>query len=131
MKILLADDNPEVRSALRLRLEQEATMTGITVLEASNTESLIEHLIGDCPIIILLDWELSGRNGVDHLMMLRSHCPEMRVIALSSKYEARQEALAAGVDAFISKAEPPERILFTLSQLIPQNEDWRFDPESK
>jgi DNA-binding NarL/FixJ family response regulator len=87
--------------------------------------------MSDCPIIVLLDWELSGQNGVDHLMMLRSHCPGMRVIALSSKYEARQEALAAGVDAFISKAEPPERILATLSMLIPQKEDSRFDPEQE
>jgi CheY-like chemotaxis protein len=43
----------------------------------------------------------------------------MKIIALSSKYEARQEALAVGVDAFVSKTEPAELVLTTLYSLLP------------
>ena len=129
MKILIADDNSKVRSALRLRLEQESTLAGVRVLEVSDTESLIKQLIEDCPMIVLLDWELPGQNGAEYLMMLRSYCPGMRVIAMSSKFEARQEAFDAGVDAFVSKAEPPEKILTTLSCLLPQVEDQNLHPD--
>ena len=116
MKILLADDNPEVRSALRLLLEQEPILA--MVMEVADTQGLLAHLSENCPMVVLLDWELPGLQSNDFLMMVRTRCPEMKVIALSSKFEARQEALAASVDAFISKAEPPEQILSTLCSFI-------------
>jgi DNA-binding NarL/FixJ family response regulator len=117
MKILLADDNPEVRSALRLLLEQEPVLALVT--EVADTQALLRHFKENCPMVVLLDWELPGLHNSDFLMIVRSHCPETKVIALSSKFEARQNALSGGVDAFISKAEPPEQILFTLYALIP------------
>ena len=117
MKILLADDNPEVRSALRLLLEQEPVLA--MVMEVADAPGLLTHLRENCPMVVLLDWELPGLHSSDVLTMVRSRCPEMKVIALSSKFEARQEALTARVDAFISKAEPPEHILSTLCSLIP------------
>jgi DNA-binding NarL/FixJ family response regulator len=33
------------------------------------------------------------------------------VVALSGRPESRRTALAAGVNAFVSKGEPPERLL--------------------
>jgi DNA-binding NarL/FixJ family response regulator len=116
MKLLIADDNPEVRSALRLLLEQEPLQA--LVEEASDTQSVLAHLSDSCPMAILLDWELPGlhKNGVLH--DLRTYCQNVKIIALSSKYEARREALAIGVDAFVSKTEPPEQILTTLCSLI-------------
>lgn len=121
MKILLADDNPEVRSALRLLLEQEPILA--MVMEVADTQGLLAHLSENCPMIVLLDWELPGLHNSDFLKRVRSRCPGIIVIALSSKFEARQEALAARVDAFISKAEPPEQILSTLRSFIPQQEN--------
>lgn len=115
MKLLIADDNPKVRSALRLLLEQEPLQA--LVAEASDTQSVFAHLREDCPTAILLDWELPGlhKNGV--LLELRAYCQNMKIIALSSRYEARREALTIGVDAFVSKTEPPEQILSTLNSL--------------
>jgi DNA-binding NarL/FixJ family response regulator len=117
MKILLADDNPEVRSALRLLLEQEPILA--MVMEVTDTQGLLALLRENCPMIVLLDWELPGLHSSDFLGLVRSRCPEMKVIALSSKFEARQEALAAGVDAFVSKAEPAEKILSTIWSFLP------------
>ena len=117
MYILLADDNPEVRSALRLLLEHEPVFAQI--VEISDSQSLLMHLKKDCPVVVLLDWELPGPNRSDLLNELRSYCPDMKIIALSSKYEARQEAQEAGVDAFVSKAEPSELVLTTLYALVP------------
>jgi DNA-binding NarL/FixJ family response regulator len=121
MRILLADDNPEVRSALRLLLEQESLQ--IFIMEVSDAHGLQETLIANCPRIVLLDWELPGMHASDILAKLQSRCPKIKVIALSSKFEARQAALAAGVDAFVSKAEPPEMILSALRLLISDPQD--------
>ena len=116
MKILLADDNPEVRSALRLLLEHDPIP--VTVMEISDTQGLFASLREDCPMAVLLDWELPEFHGKDALDVIQSYCPGMKVIAMSSRYEARHEALKAGVDAFISKAEPAEQILTTLYALL-------------
>jgi DNA-binding NarL/FixJ family response regulator len=116
MEILLADDNPEVRSALRLLLEQDALPFNVT--EISDKEGLFESLWENCPVAVLLDWELPGFQGENSLEIVNSCCPNIKVIAMSSRYEARHEALKAGADAFISKAEPPEKILATLYALL-------------
>ena len=117
MKILLADDNPEVRSALRLLLEQEPISA--IVKDVADLQGLLTHLGENCPTVVLLDWELPGLHTNGCLSLVRLRCPDMKVIALSSKYEARQEALAAGMDAFVSKTEPPDKIMSALCAFIP------------
>lgn len=116
MEILLADDNPEVRSALRLLLELDPLPFCVT--EISDTQGLFASLRESCPVAVLLDWELPGFQGKDALDSVYPFCPGIKVIAMSSRYEARHEALKAGADAFISKADPPEQILATLYTLL-------------
>jgi len=121
MEILLADDSLEVRSALRLLLEQEYKSAIVT--EISDRRSLIAHLNKSCPDVVLLDWELPGFKREDIQDLLQACCPQMKVIAMSSKYEAHKEARTAGVNAFVSKAEPPEKILSTLNSLFTFSEE--------
>ena len=113
MQILLADDQAKVRSALRLLLEQEPDLDVLG--EAVDTQGLLDWVRAVHPDVVLLDWELLGlsHNGV--LSELRAICPHLLVVALSGKPEARQEAQDAGVDAFVSKGDPPERLLATLN----------------
>jgi DNA-binding NarL/FixJ family response regulator len=42
---------------------------------------------------------------------LREAFTNLLVTVLSAQSEARRAALAAGPDAFVSKADPPERLL--------------------
>ena len=48
------------------------------------------------------------------LSALRKRCPDLPVIALSGQPEVRRAALAAGADAFVGKADPPERLLVAI-----------------
>jgi DNA-binding NarL/FixJ family response regulator len=109
MRVLLADDRARVRSALRVLLEQ---LVGIEVVgEAAEVKGLLTQVKMTSPNLVLLDWELPGlrRNGA--LSTLRQLGPDLCVIALSGRPESRHAALAAGVDAFVSKGDPPERLL--------------------
>ena len=109
MRVLVADDQPKVRSALRLLLEQESGMS--VVGEAVKAEDLLAQVEATQPDLVLLDWELPGLQGNDRLSILRTLRPQLKVIALSGKPEARRAAQAAGADAFVSKGDPPERLL--------------------
>jgi DNA-binding NarL/FixJ family response regulator len=115
--ILLADDEPTLCSALRLRLEQEPglTVVGETV-EASSAQWQAAHLQPD---LLLLDWELPGATGAALLNSLHTAVPAMEIIALSSRPEARPAALAAGADAFVSKGDPPDCLLAAIRGLFP------------
>jgi DNA-binding NarL/FixJ family response regulator len=109
MRVLLADDRKKVRSALRLLLEHKRGLR--TVGEAEDAEGLFAQAASIHPNLVLLDWELPGLLANGSLSALRQVCPDSCVIALSGRPEARRAALAAGVDAFVSKVEPPESLL--------------------
>ena len=109
MRILLADDQPKVRLGLRLLLEQEPDM--MVVGEAADSGSLLAQVEKTQPDLILLDWGLQEAAGAEGLSALRQACPHVAVIVLSAQPRAEEAALAAGADAFVSKADPPEQVL--------------------
>lgn len=114
-RILLADDQPVLCSALRLLLEQEP---GLDIVgEASDAHSLLLSIISIQPDLVLLDWELPGIAAATLLYLLHTQLPQLQVIALSSRPEAHQAALDAGVAAFVSKGDPPERLLHTIEEV--------------
>ena len=109
MRILLADSQPRVRFALRSLLEEGSEH--IIVSEATDCQELLAYAEATCPNLALIDWDLPGMAGADLLAALYKICPALHVIALSSRPEVEQEALAAGVQFFVSKAGPPEPLL--------------------
>jgi DNA-binding NarL/FixJ family response regulator len=110
MRILLADSLPRVRFALRTLLEEQPGL--LIVGEAAQCRSLLAQVEVTCPDLLLLSWELPGRPGKRLVRWVRGGgCPDLLVIVLSGRQAARQKALAAGADAFVSKIAPPERLL--------------------
>lgn len=113
MRVLLADDEQSVRSAFRLLLEQEP---GVRVVgEVSDASSLIAALEATGPDVVILDWDLPGFEPTG--CPLRDGHPPYKVIATSGRLGMRMCAMAWGADAFISKTDPPERVLATLRAL--------------
>ena len=115
LKILLADDQPKVRSALRLLLEQETQWQ--VVGEVGDATTLLAAIQATLPDIILLDWELPGINGKKSVSRLKDCCGDVKIVALSSQVDAREHACQANVDAFVSKSDLPEKVLAKLHAL--------------
>ena len=108
-RILIADGRPKVRFALRTLLRRQP---GLDIVgEAQDAEDLLAQIEGNCPDIVLLDWRLEGLETADLLAVLRWRCPGVYVIVLSGRPEARRRALDAGADVFVSKVDPPDRLL--------------------
>jgi DNA-binding NarL/FixJ family response regulator len=119
MRVLLADDQAHIRSALQMLLKREQGMA--VVGEVSEARELVDQIGTTHPDLVLLDWELPGLPTIGSLFGLHRICPNILVIALSGRPEARQEALAAGADAFVSKADPPEQLLAALHSMNSRN----------
>lgn len=124
MRVLLADDQPTLRSAVRFLLEQESDV--VIVAEATDVASLLARTVEQHPDLLLLDWELPGLHTTGSVRpvinSLYASCPNLHIIVLSGRPEASRHALAAGASAFASKADPPERLLATLRRVKSTNE---------
>ena len=114
MRIVLADDQSKVLFALHILLERHPEF--IIAGEASNANELLQLLSETKPDLIVLDWRLPGLKRIGCLSAIRACRPELVIIALSSRPELSQAALDAGADAFVSKIDPPERLIGTIER---------------
>ena len=87
MRVLLADDNTKVRSAVRLLLEQGSGEQ--VVGEAAEAETLLDLARTNYPDLVLVDWEMLGVRAPEYLSALRAHCPELMIVALSDQPQTR------------------------------------------
>lgn len=109
MRILIADSQSRVRFALRSLLEEQSEL--VLAGEVTDCEELLARVEAVCPDLVLIDWDLPGMATVELLPALQKMCPGLHLIALSSRPAAKQDALGAGAQAFVSKAGPPEPLL--------------------
>jgi DNA-binding NarL/FixJ family response regulator len=117
VRVLVADDDMHVRSALRLLLEQEPDVQ--VVGESTAAENLVDEIGRSHAGVVLLDWELPGLRSNGLLPKLRSL---VRTIAMSGRPEQRTEAMRSGVDAFVCKGDAPETLLDAVRSLARPNQ---------
>ncbi len=108
-RILLADDNSDLRAALRLLLEKRLDES--TIIEAHDMEQLLAQAEDALPHCVVLDWELPGRPRGDRVQVLHTLVPGIHIVVTSARPEAREEALADGADRFVAKSDSPAAIL--------------------
>ncbi len=112
MRILLADDQTQVRTALQTLLKHQVDMQ--VVGEASEAHTLLNQIEQTKPDLVLLDWNLPDLSAIGSVSRLRRHHPQLLIVVLSGRPEMRRQALAAKADAFVSKIDQPEHLLAVL-----------------
>ncbi|MBO4337400.1 MAG: response regulator transcription factor [Lachnospiraceae bacterium] len=103
-KILIADDEKEIRDLLRLYLENE----GYTVSEAGDGAEALRLLSADIPDLCILDIMMPGTDGYQVLKTLRQKS-NIPVIFLSAKDADSEKILGLnlGADDYIAKPFNP------------------------
>jgi DNA-binding NtrC family response regulator len=103
--ILVVDDDPDILTLLRRRLEQLGYMvrTATTGMEALGT------LAREQPALVLLDLRLPRLSGLDVLTQLKHTAPEVTVIVMTAyaTVEKAVEAMKAGAYDFFTKPLTP------------------------
>jgi two-component system, NarL family, response regulator, fimbrial Z protein, FimZ len=117
VSLLLVEDHPEVRSALR-----EWLLRSLPPVKLREARNLAEALAcaDEAPLdLALVNLELPGPNGIEATRALRKRQPQCPVIVMSvNDSEAlRTAALYAGAAAFVSKRELPHALLPLLGRL--------------
>ena len=99
-KILIVDDDVEIRKVIGIYLENE----GYEILKAENGEQALKLLTENEVALVLLDIMMPGMNGTDVCMKIREDSI-MPIIFLSAKSEDLDtiQGLASGADDYITK----------------------------
>lgn len=109
MHVLVAAGEADLRLALELLLGLEPGV--VAVGSASETEGLLALIRTTQPDLVVLDWDLPGRDVETVLSEVVGTDQHPHVIVLGSRHRLRQQVLDAGADAYVIKGEPPDRLL--------------------
>jgi two-component system KDP operon response regulator KdpE len=101
IRILVVDDEPAIRRALRLPLVE----LGFQVAEASRGEEALQALRSATYDVVLLDINMPGIGGIETLRRIRSLSPRLPVLMLTvrDQEEDKVEALEMGADDYVTK----------------------------
>ena len=112
LRVVIADDRPRTRGALRALF---AAYPGYVVVgEASDGHEAIERVEQLRPDLVVLDLRMPRMDGIAATTLIKTQWPTVRVIVHSLAVERREEAIAAGADAFVPKGGRPDELLSAL-----------------
>jgi twitching motility two-component system response regulator PilH len=119
--ILIVEDHPTMREAMRLVLEHE----GFEINAAADGQSALTMARADPPDLMFLDMNLPGAGGADVLQQLKSdpQTAPIRVIVITAVgEEGREFALSLGADEYFTKPFSPLALLRTVERVLGHDE---------
>ena len=102
-RILIVDDNPSVRAALRMCFKMETDW--IVCGEAGNGDAAIEMARSVKPDVVLLDYAMPVMNGLEAARILSALAPKSAILmyTMFASPDLSELAHAAGVRVVLSK----------------------------
>ena len=120
--ILLIEDEPEFRMALRMRLEA----SGYEVLEAGDGALGLEMARNKKPHLIMLDIMLPKLDGfkVARLLKFDAQYKHLPIIMLSARAQQsdKDTGLSVGGDVYLTKPFDPPEMLAAVARLLAKSE---------
>jgi len=114
VKILLADDDPQILRALRIML----TARGYHVVTAADGRAALDAAIAEHPDLIVLDLGMPGLTGIEVIEGVRgwSQVPILVVSGRSESWD-KVDALDAGADDYVTKPFQADELLARIRAL--------------
>lgn len=116
-RILIVEDHPTMREAMRLVLEGE----GFVIDEAADGQRALEMMRTEPPDLVFLDMNMPGSSGAEVLTEIRADpvTAGIRVIVVTADgEEGRGRAMAIGADEYFTKPFSPITLLSTVEQVL-------------
>ena len=117
-KLLIADDEPGIRSLVRMTLE----MDSCEILEAGNGHEALDVARAEHPDLVFLDVMMPGPSGIEVCRALKAdpETKDITVILLTAKAQDRdrEEGLAAGADGYFTKPFSPVALMSKVDEVL-------------
>lgn len=116
MKIMLADDEPSIRTLVRVVVEEE----GFEFCEAQDGKSALQVFEKEHPDLVILDIMMPRMSGFDVCERIRTINPDVPVIFLSAKDDIvdKQSGYKVGADDYMTKPFVEEELMLHIGALL-------------
>lgn len=127
-KIMIVDDEQDVRDVIRLQLEQK----GFNILEATNGQEAIDLLRSGSNMVnvglILCDIRMPKVNGVECIDFLRREAPGVPVVVITGypDSELATNLLKKGVKHYLVKPVEKEKLLSIVDEIVAAGKDFEM-----
>jgi DNA-binding NarL/FixJ family response regulator len=116
IRVLLADDLPQIRKILRRSLERDGRFE--IVGEATDGAEAVEIATFTKPDAMVLDLAMPKMDGMTAIPRILKASPHTKIIVLSGFVEMGGDVLKAGAHGFFEKSAPPHELALTIADLV-------------
>lgn len=118
IRVALADDHPLMREGIKKVLQNEI---GIEIVgEASDGSKLLSLLKTVVPDILILDFTMPGKSGLDLIKDIVSLYPQLPVLVLSIHTAERFaiRSLKAGAKGYLCKSSISHTLIYAIRKIV-------------
>jgi len=115
-RILVADDDPQIRELIRAHIEQ----AGMQAFEAESGRQAIERLESEQVDVIVLDLMMDDRDGFEVLRYLRTRRLDTLAIVVSARRQEQDKivTLGLGADDYMTKPFSPMELMARIQAVL-------------
>jgi DNA-binding response OmpR family regulator len=116
-RVLIVEDHPTMRDAMRMVLEHE----GFDIAEAADGDTALAMIREHPPDVLLLDLNVPGLTGEELLASMKDEgtTASVRVVVVTATgEEGRARTMALGADAYFTKPFGPTALLRTVERVL-------------
>ncbi len=114
IKVVIVDDHKMVVEGLR-KLIDESKVAVVCDVAYSGQEA-VSVIVRCDPQVVLLDINLPDASGLDLCKQIKSTCPDVRIVALTSycDYSVVKRMLSNGASGYVIKNAMPDEIILSI-----------------
>lgn len=118
IKVAVFDDNKPRRELLQLLLDSSDGLSCSGAFE--DCRDVVSNIAANVPDLILMDIDMPYVNGIEGLIEVRKHFPQVKVL-MQTIFEDDEKifnAIVAGADGYILKKTPPAKLLDAITDVM-------------
>jgi DNA-binding NarL/FixJ family response regulator len=115
LRIFIAEPDRNGRLALQMFLDHQPGMEVVGI--AVQKQGLVEQVTTIQPDVVLIDWKLMSSTPAALINELHDARMNCQIIVMDVREETSQEVEVLGIDKFVRKDGPPDKLLSTLQEL--------------
>lgn len=120
MRVVIADDETDVVAFLKSIVEE----LGHVAVSYSDGDMLAQALVSETFDLLILDWNIPGKDGISTLQWMQSSMPQRPPVIMMTNRSAKRDisdALYAGADDYIMKPEDRAVIAARINAMLRRN----------